>query len=220
MKKLLIIYGLIVVMLSMNANISLAIPLTFHGGPHLWLSTDPVQPDEGGTGYVGDIGDPWFNDSYFTIDNPFNLYIYNAKKNGGPATDIQLLVAVHSAETGMGNMVNVEGIDYNNFTGTVLPPEYGSGNHGIYDDPEGTHDGRYTVVPLGFDLLPLELKEITLSYEGFSIIHVDVFSSNGYWNPPSHDVTADPPTIPEPSTVSLLCIGIAGLFAARKKCKK
>jgi len=121
---------------------------------------------------------------------------------------------VHSGESGT---VNIDGVDHNLFTGTTLPAEYGGGNHGIYDDPEGSHDGRYAIVPLYFDLMPLELKKIDVFYEGFSIVHFDAVSTNGFWNPPSHDVSADPPfNVPEPSVMILLGSGIAGLIGLRK----
>ncbi|MBI4683817.1 MAG: PEP-CTERM sorting domain-containing protein [Nitrospirae bacterium] len=189
-----------------------------NGGPHLWLSTDPATFDEGGTGYIGNVGDSWLNDSYVTVNNPFDLYIYNASKSK-KATDIQLLIAIHAGESGT---VTVDGTDYSLFTGTTLPSQYGGGNHGVYDDPSGTHDGRYVIANLGFDLNPKRSNSASISWTGFSEVHFDVFSSNCFWNPPSHDATSQGGTpVPEPGTLLLLGSGLLGLgIYSRRGLKK
>lgn len=187
------------------------------GGPHLWLSTDPRQFDEGGAGYVGDADDPWLDESYVTQGNPFTLYLYHALKSGEPATDIQLLVVVHEGESGV---VTVGTAEVRSFPGVALPPQYGGGNHGVYDDPPGTHDGRYAVVPLDFDLEPQASAAVRISWYGFSEVHFDAISSNGFWNPPSHDATGTRTPVPEPSAWLLWGVGLGGYgFWKRKKRK-
>jgi hypothetical protein len=179
-------------------------------GPHLWLSTDPNQFNEGGIGYMGYDPNAWFSESYVTQDNPFILFIYHSVRNAVTATDIQLLVVIHQGESGT---VTIEGTTYSSFDLVTLPPEYGGGNHGIYDDPPGTHDGRYALIPLGFDLDQLTYSSVNITWEGFSEVHFDVISSNGFWNPPSHDVTA---TVPEAATLLLIGAGLLWLRGIRK----
>ncbi|MBI4681767.1 MAG: PEP-CTERM sorting domain-containing protein [Nitrospirae bacterium] len=223
MKRIINIFGLVIFIIIFHSSISLGTPI---GGPHLWLSTDSATPGSGGNGYVGTVGDPWFDDSYLTSNNPFDLFIYNASSGNKAvsATGIHLMITIHDGESGI---VTVNGIDYSLFNNILLPSQYGGGNHGIYDDPVTTnHDGRYAVVDLGFDLAPLSSRSAIISWAGFSEVHFDVFSLNGFWNPPSHDATAfnnpppPPPPIPEPSTMLLLGSGLVGLLSFRKKLKK
>lgn len=192
-------------------------PAVSWGLPHLWLSTDPGMFDEGGVGYFGCADcDPWLNESYITKDSPFDLYIYNKDKDLA-ATGISLLIAVHENEVGTGS-VTVNGSTYSSFTGILLPSEYGGGNHGIYNDPVTSgHDGRYAIANLGFDLDPKTYESLSISWDGFTLVHFDAISSNGFWNPPSHDVTA----LPEPGTIMLLGSGLLGVAAyGRKRFKK
>lgn len=200
MKRLSKISGIILLIVLLIPVASWAIPI---GGPHLWLSTDPGS-------YFGINSDPWINETSVTSSNPFDLSIYHAASNAVAATDIQLLLTIHNGESGS---ITVDGISYSSFTGIALPTEYNAGSHGVYD-PSG--DGRYAIAGLGFDLDPLETRLVEIGWAGFSEIHIDVFSSNGFYNPPSHDASA----VPEPGTLLLLGSGLLGAGIFRKRFRK
>ena len=196
---------------------------TTYSGPHLWLSTDPSEMDEGGDGWVDDVGDPWLNQSYLTPDNPFDLYIYSAKKDAVPAEDITLLLTILETEIGIGGTISVTDpltsttTTYSVFDGVDLTTTgystAGGPNHGVYEPPEA-HLGRFAIASLGFDLSAQEMRSVEIAYTEFSQIHIDVFSSNGFYNPPSHDATG---VIPEPGTIMLLGSGLMGVAAYRRK---
>lgn len=180
------------------------------GGPHLRLSTDPASYDESGLGYVKANQDPWLADSYVTNDNSFNLYIYNAAKYNPKkdltAEHISLLITTPEGENGS---VKVNDKSYSVFSGTTLPEAYGAGSHGIHKKSTVfKHNGLQAIVFLGTDLLPETVESVEIEWSGFSKVHFDVFSSNDFYNPPGHDVTA---MVPIPSSLLLFGSGIVGL---------
>jgi len=215
-----------VLMLAVSMPICAAVALPVDG-PHLWLSTDPNSFDEGGVDYVGDVGDSWATESYLSADQPFTLYVYQPVGAPlAPATDIGLMIAIHTGETGT---VTVDGNVISSFPETDYLPYYGGGSHGIYEP----HDGVFAVYQTDIDLmmdtlhspsvsgaLPGSFTSFEISWEGFTQVHFDAFSVNGYWNPPSHDVTGG--VVPEPATalllgVGLVCTAVAGRRVHKKK---
>ncbi len=203
--------------ISIPVSAGLATPIH---GPHLWLSTDPNAFDEGGLGYV-EGGNGWSTDSYVT-DDPFTLYVYHP--TGEPAVDIGLMIAVHDGETGS---VTVDGNVISSFPLVDFTLYYGGGNHGVYIP----HDGVFATYETEIDLLadtnnsPSVAGALADSWtsfdielEGFSQIHIDAFSTNGFWNPPSHDVTTR--VVPEPATMVLMGTGLTAIVAIGRHTRK
>ncbi len=193
--------------------------------PHLWLSTDPNTFDEGGTGYVGKSLDPWLNESYHVSQSPFTMYLYNALQNGNnpDAMDIGLIVVVHDGEAGSVSITDEFGntTTLTSFTGTDVGPYYGGGNHGVYLP----HDGVFAIyhpsqqIDLSSDDPDSEEKKWTsfvIATSSFSQVHFDAFSSNGFYNPASHDVTVSP----EPASAFLLAVGLFGMKTLKSKRRK
>lgn len=206
------------------------------GGPHLWLSTDPNNFDEGGAGYVGSAPE-WKPDSYLSSSMPFTMYLYNsAPYSQGTAKDVGLIVVVHSGETsGTITIADAFGVeqtlDYSDFSSTI---PYPGGGHGVYG---GGSDGIYAI------LKPSKKINLTYDYTGnedttstasswtkfvvksssFSEVHFDARSFNKcspvFYNPASHDVDwsgGGGPAIPEPASISFLGFGFFGLLAFRR----
>lgn len=209
------------------------------GGPHLWLSTDPNQFNEGGIGYVGDVSG-WQDESYVANNMPFTVYLYNAAPdNKGTAYDIGLIVAVHKGDiNGSITIADAFGAEqtlaYSDFT-TNDP--YPGGGHGVYDN-----DGVFAVLkpsqkinlttdPTGHANTTSTASSWTqfiVKSSSFSDFHFDAKSTGGsgnpFYNPASHDITwggegSSPPS-PEPATMSLLgfgLVGIAGCYLRKTK---
>jgi len=183
------------------------------GGPHLWLSTDPNNFNEGGVGYIGSSSDPWMTDSYL-LNNGARLYLYNASKTYD-ATNVALMVAIHSYESGWVSIKDEFGNTtlISSFPETDITPYYGGGNHGVYEP----HDGIFAVY---YPSQTINLAPQTYTY--FNIykgpaeltqVHFDAFSENGFYNPASHDATMTP----EPATLSLVWLGLLGFGVVRRK---
>lgn len=192
------------------------------GGPHLWLSTDPANFNEGGVNYVGSSTNPWMADSYNAGAGPFRMYLYNAVNNvnAEAATNVGLLVAIHSGDSGVVEIKDSSGIPtlIPMFTYIDINPYYGGGYHGVYQNlnsatNEGGGDAVFALYTTNITLASNQSTYFDITTNGFREVHFDAFSSNGYYNPPSHDVT----TTPEPATLLLLGMGLVGLIGLRKK---
>ena len=182
------------------------------GGPHLWMAASDGA-------YVMDSPDPWQQDSWIVGASTFDLYIYNASHHYD-AEDISLMVAVHQGETGS---IMVNGTEITTLTPwrtdiTASPPspQYNAGSHGVYE-PSG--DATFYIFNLGGFIEArspggmLDYMTVGIEWSGFSQVHFDVYSANGFYNPPSHDVTA----VPEPATMLLLGTGLVGLVGLKRR---
>lgn len=196
------------------------------GGPHLWLSINPDNFDEGGVGYVGDSVNPWMVDSYHAASGgPFRLYLYNAlnNENVSPAINVGLMVAIHSGDSGVveikdafGNVTLISAFVYEN-----INPYYGGGYHGVYRNVNSStnEDGGDAVFAIYNTNITLASRQSTyfdITKHGLEEVHFDAFTQinggSGFYNPASHDVTSTP----EPATMSLLGLGLLGLLARKK----
>ncbi|MCD6287893.1 MAG: PEP-CTERM sorting domain-containing protein, partial [Candidatus Hydrogenedentes bacterium] len=65
--------------------------------------------------------------------------------------------------------------------------------------------------------LPGSFTSFDISWEGFSQIHIDTFSTNGYYNPASHDATGGDDSVPEPATAVMMGGGlVCAAFIGRR----
>lgn len=206
------------------------------GGPHLWLSTDSNNFDEGGVGYVDSVSG-WQRESYVSNNMPFTMYLYNAAPaNKGTAYDIGLIVAVHKGDiNGSITIADAFGAEqtltYSDFT-TNDP--YPGGSHGVYNSNgvfavlKPSHQINLTTDSTGHadtTSAASSWTQFIVKSSSFSDFHFDAKSTGNsggqFYNPASHDVTwggeGSAPPAPEPATLSFLGLGLFGLTRIIKK---
>lgn len=122
----------------------------------------PLQLYVDGSVYVGPDSDPYLSESWYTVDNPFTLWVIGGLEgNADNITFVRLLFAINGSYSGTltitplsvddtnGNLIGVEGTPTTfTFPGDFaygIPP-YGDGTlptHGIYPTYYATYDFSY-----------------------------------------------------------------------------
>lgn len=178
--------------------------------------------------------DPWLDDSFIVSSNPFNFWILNHSRKQN--LDDILLFLVYRGSFGsitvgdVGGVVGDVVLTSSDFLFSPRPPLGGGGNR-----PGGGEAGIYkrnwtAMAPLGEGLLPQETLMRTVSIEGASadfMLHLDTYGAvdagSGTFtvvssNPNSSDITF----VPEPATVVLMSLGVAGfgVYLRRRESRK
>ena len=186
-----------------------------------------------GATYITGSSDPWLSQTWYTPESTFELWVIAANT---PLHNVDFAIAIPGDDTGNVTFTNSAN---QSKTLTYDPPtqnDFKYGNpfgknreHGVYS----TWYTTYSIgdIPLGSEIVKDmvgggtgygTILKFNFTKTGLDKVHFDAYGydDKGHFKfaPFSHDAQdGPPPPVPEPFTVSLVGMGIAGLAALRRK---